>query len=71
MNAHSNGSHPTEDEVRVRAYEIFLRRGGQTGHEIDDWVQAENELKQQIYGKVLEAPVPKQRKRKKTAVRGM
>ena len=33
-----------EQEIRNRAYEIYLRRGGQTGYEVDDWLQAEREL---------------------------
>jgi hypothetical protein len=35
---------PTAEQVRVRAYQIFLERGCQPGHEIDDWLQAEYEL---------------------------
>src|ERR1044071_6457359 len=30
--------------MRRRAYEIYLERGGQPGHELDDWLQAEREL---------------------------
>ena len=33
-----------EQEIRNRAYEIYLRRGGQHGHEVEDWLQAEREL---------------------------
>ena len=33
-----------EQEIRDRAYEIFLQRGGQVGYEVDDWLQAEREL---------------------------
>jgi Protein of unknown function (DUF2934) len=33
-----------EDEIRRRAYEIYLQRGGEPGREIDDWLQAEREL---------------------------
>jgi hypothetical protein len=33
-----------EQEIRIRAYEIYLQRGGQPGHELDDWLQAESEL---------------------------
>lgn len=33
-----------EEEIRNRAYEIYLRRGGQSGHELEDWLQAEREL---------------------------
>ena len=33
-----------EQEVRRRAYEIYLERGAQPGHELEDWLQAEREL---------------------------
>jgi hypothetical protein len=33
------------EEIRHRAYEIYLERGEQPGRELDDWVQAESELK--------------------------
>ena len=33
-----------EQEIRIRAYEIYLQRGGQTGHELEDWLQAELEF---------------------------
>jgi hypothetical protein len=33
------------EEIRGRAYEIFLERGGQPGFEMDDWLQAERERK--------------------------
>ncbi len=35
---------PTEEEIRLRAYEIFLARGCQPGQAIQDWLQAEREL---------------------------
>jgi hypothetical protein len=35
---------PSEDQIRTRAYEIYLERGGQPGHDRDDWFQAEFEL---------------------------
>jgi hypothetical protein len=41
----SNGSGPTEDEIRRRAYEIYRERGGGPGNALDDWLQAEAELK--------------------------
>ena len=34
----------SEQEIRNRAYEIYLQRGGQSGHELEDWLQAEREL---------------------------
>ena len=33
-----------EQEIRNRAYEIYLQRGGQPGYEVEDWLQAEREL---------------------------
>lgn len=37
---------PHVDDVRRRAYEIYLRRqiAGDTGSEMNDWLQAEREL---------------------------
>jgi hypothetical protein len=31
-------------EIRRRAYEIYLERGGLPGRELEDWLQAEYEL---------------------------
>jgi hypothetical protein len=33
-----------EEEIRRRAYEIYLERGEQPGGELDDWLRAEREL---------------------------
>ncbi len=35
----------TEDDVRLRAYEIYLKRGTDPGDEVSDWLQAERELR--------------------------
>ena len=35
---------PSREEIRLRAYEIYLERGGLPGNELDDWLQAEREL---------------------------
>ena len=32
------------EAVARRAYEIFLRRGGAPGRDLEDWLQAEREL---------------------------
>lgn len=37
---------PTEQEIAVRAHELFLKRGAQGGHELEDWLEAERELRQ-------------------------
>ena len=33
-----------EQEIRDRAYEIYLQRGAQAGSDLEDWLQAEREL---------------------------
>jgi hypothetical protein len=35
---------PVEHVIRMRAYELFLQRGGGHGHDQDDWLAAEREL---------------------------
>jgi hypothetical protein len=34
------------EEIEKRAYEIYLRRGGGDGRDLDDWFAAEQELSQ-------------------------
>jgi hypothetical protein len=36
---------PSDDEIRRRAYELYLERGGGHGMDFDDWLRAEQELK--------------------------
>jgi hypothetical protein len=33
-----------EHEIRLRAYDIYERRGAIGGHALDDWLQAEKEV---------------------------
>lgn len=35
---------PTEEEITLRAYQIYLERGGAEGNPDDDWLQAERDL---------------------------
>lgn len=37
-----------ETLIRKRAYEIFEARGRVPGHEVDDWRQAEREIKHHL-----------------------
>jgi len=34
----------TEDYIRLRAYYHFLARGGEHGHDMEDWLAAEAEI---------------------------
>ena len=43
------GRNSTRDqEIRRRAYEIYLERGEQPGTELEDWLQAERELQREV-----------------------
>jgi len=33
-----------EHAIRQRAYDLYLKRGGADGHDVDDWLEAEAEL---------------------------
>jgi Protein of unknown function (DUF2934) len=45
---HANG--PRHEEIRERAYQIFVERGGAHGEDFGDWLQAERELRRNIQG---------------------
>ena len=38
-------SQPSVDDIRRRAYDRYLERGGKHGQHFDDWLEAERELK--------------------------
>jgi hypothetical protein len=38
---------PKPEAIRLRAHQIFLERGGAPERELDDWLMAEHELKQE------------------------
>lgn len=38
---------PSQDQIRSRAYEIYLSRSAAPGNDLDDWLQAERELRSQ------------------------
>jgi DUF2934 family protein len=44
----SVGNAAPDEDIRRRAYEIYLERGGQLGREQDDWLQAERELERGV-----------------------
>jgi len=39
---------PLEERIRQRAYELYVMRGNQSGSELDDWLQAEDEIRQAV-----------------------
>jgi Protein of unknown function (DUF2934) len=36
---------PIEQQIQQRAYELYERRGRTDGHDLDDWLQSECEIK--------------------------
>ncbi len=49
MNAARVPSNPAqaqsmEEKIRIRAYLLFEKRGGEHGHHLEDWLQAEAEI---------------------------
>ena len=49
-NKHKEHSHtegnPDPQKIECRAYELYQKRGGDAGHDREDWLQAERELKE-------------------------
>jgi hypothetical protein len=35
---------PLEERIRRRAYELYVQHGNESGSELDDWLQAEDEI---------------------------
>jgi hypothetical protein len=35
---------PLEERIRARAHELYVDRGNESGSELDDWLQAEEEI---------------------------
>jgi hypothetical protein len=44
LNTASDGA-PSEQDIAIRAHELFLKRGAVDGHDLEDWLQAERELR--------------------------
>ncbi len=37
---------PLEEQIRRRAHELYLEHGNQSGSEMEDWLQAEQEIRE-------------------------
>ena len=40
---------PSYESIAKRSYEIYLARGAQPGHEVEDWLAAEAELTAKLH----------------------
>ncbi len=38
-----------EEAIRTRAYQLYEERGRDDGHELDDWLRAEQEVEQRKF----------------------
>ena len=43
--ARVDGAAITEHDIARRAYDLYLARGREPGHQLDDWLEAERELR--------------------------
>jgi hypothetical protein len=41
---------PTPEQIRQRAHDIYVARGGAEGMALSDWLMAEEELKRKLEG---------------------
>ncbi len=48
----------TPEQIAARAYQLYLERGRTNGHDFDDWLQAEYELRQLPVRKLAELEPP-------------
>jgi hypothetical protein len=37
---------PTPEQIAKRAYQRYVERGGEPGREVEDWLEAERDLRQ-------------------------
>ena len=52
---------PTHEDIARRAYQLYEERGGEHGRDVEDWFQAERELRQlldDVVRKILAAEGP-------------
>jgi hypothetical protein len=47
-NQGARATSPSLEEIRLRAYEIYVERGRIHGRELEDWLQAEKQLTENI-----------------------
>lgn len=69
---HKNGArlyHPTNGEIAARAREIYLASGSQPGHDLDNWLQAEYELRQLPVRHLANLPPPPRRAPRRCLIR--
>ena len=41
--------YPTHEEIARLAFDFYESRGREDGHEVEDWLRAEEELRQRVF----------------------
>jgi hypothetical protein len=47
-----------QEQIRLRAYELYRERGGRVGDDLADWLQAEREYLERVRGEQSTEPNP-------------
>jgi len=42
----TSGIHVSMDDIRVRAFHMYQKRGGKHGYDLQDWLKAERQITQ-------------------------
>ena len=42
----TSGNRVSPDDIRVRAFDMYEKRGGKHGYDIEDWLKAERQMTQ-------------------------
>jgi hypothetical protein len=50
---------PTHVQIANRAFEIYVSRGGEHGHDVGDWFEAERQLRTELPPKKRESSKPR------------
>lgn len=45
-----DGRSALDEQIRLRAYELYRQRGSGIGDDMNDWLQAESECRAQLHG---------------------
>lgn len=52
MGKDTGGRRIDDAEIRARAYELYRDRGEEHGHDVDDWLRAEEEIERQYHWQI-------------------
>ena len=48
------GMNVSQGDIARRAYDLYLARGREPGHQLEDWLQAERELRERMPASALD-----------------